>query len=152
MIDFSFQTKLAKRKQQTKKIRNSFKQAKRSHLNCSGETEADINLSGSEISSSAEDSPSARQDCCGIRILQTAKPVVDPDDSMEYENELKMLEEFYHIQYSSDKEDDDSHLLRKDEEEDIQDEECEILNAGEMTENHCSETLESISGRTNIFK
>jgi hypothetical protein len=28
-------------------------------------------------------------------ILSPAKPVIDPNDSVEYENELKMLEEFY---------------------------------------------------------
>ena len=47
-----------------------------------------------EISESKLHSGEEEENIHTIGLVQ-AKPVIDPDDSLEYENELKMLEEFY---------------------------------------------------------
>jgi hypothetical protein len=77
-------------------------------------------------------------------MLQTAKPVVDPDDSMEYENELIMLEEFYHIQYTDEDHECGCAQLEGVEEEEIQ-EDNELL----LKE---SQPLEAAPEMQEIFK
>ena len=67
-----------------------------------GSTSDEIKLSSSEessildneISESKLDSAEEEENIHTIGLVH-AKPVIDPDDSLEYENELKMLEEFY---------------------------------------------------------
>lgn len=48
-----------------------------------------------EISNFKGDSSEEDEYCSASITLSPAKPVIDPNDSLEYESELKMLEEFY---------------------------------------------------------
>lgn len=48
-----------------------------------------------EIRNFKADSSEEDEYCSASITLSPAKPVIDPNDSVEYESELKMLEEFY---------------------------------------------------------
>mmetsp|Transcript_20478 Transcript_20478/g.29205 ORF Transcript_20478/g.29205 Transcript_20478/m.29205 type:complete len:205 (-) Transcript_20478:284-898(-) len=119
-------------------------------------TSEEIKLSSSEnslilnneISESKLNSAEEEENIHTIGLVQ-AKPVIDPDDSLEYENELKMLEEFYQGKaHEMAKAINNSTLnvqpVSREEEIRVNDESIDEINEGEKEEYELSNSSEAI--------